>query len=314
MRRLRPFGYTVASRTHYPGLDLRFGHDAKPSDAEIPSPNDPVGVFDSGVGGLSVLREIRRQLPAEDLIYVADSAHAPYGERSPQEIVDRAVAISEALLEQRAKAIVVACNTATGAAVQFLRGRYALPIVAMEPALKPAVASSRSGVVAILATSRTLASHKFVQLLGSHGGSAEVLVQPCPGLVERVEKGDLTGAVTRALLQGYLEPLLRKGADTIVLGCTHYPHLRGLIEAIAGPGVVVVDSGAAVARQLGRRLVEAGLLRNAEKPGKERILTSGRTPAVRRVIAQLWAQEVTVGALAERGVAGATVNSPAAAG
>jgi len=267
-------------------------------DAEDPSPENPIGVFDSGVGGLSVLREIRRALPGEDLIYVADSAYAPYGERAGDEILGRALAITQGLLEQRAKAVVVACNTATGAAAQVLRARYSLPIVAMEPALKPAAASTRSGVVGVLATSRTLASHKFVQLLGSHGQGVEVLVQPCPGLVERVECGDLAGPRTRALLEGYLVPLLQRRVDTIVLGCTHYPHLRPLIAAIAGPEVAIVDSGAAVARQLRRRLELAGLLRGPGVAGRERFSTSGAVSAVQPVIAQLWAAEVPVRAFA----------------
>jgi len=248
------------------------------------------------------LREIRRELPQEDLIYVADSAHAPYGERSAEEIVARALAITHALSEQRAKAIVVACNTATGAAVQVLRARYSLPIIAMEPALKPAVVNSRSGVVGVLATSQTLASERFVQLLGCHGQGAQVLVQPCPGLVEQVERGDLQGPRTRALLEGYLLPLLERGADTIVLGCTHYPHLRPVIEAIAGPEVAVVDSGAAVARQLRRRLEVAGLLRRSEAAGCERFLTSGSLCAVQPVIAELWANEVLVRAFLEEGL------------
>jgi len=274
-------------------------------DTAIFCPEDPVGVFDSGVGGLSVLREIRRELPAEDLFYVADSAHAPYGDRSAEHIVGRALAITEALLAERAKAIVVACNTATGVAVQLLRARYALPIIAMEPALKPAVAHSRTRVVGVLATSRTLASHKFVQLLGHHGVGVEVLVQPCPGLVERVERGDLDGARTRALLERYLAPLLRSGADTIVLGCTHYPHLRPLIEAIAGPAVTVLDSGAAVARQLRRRLEACALVRSGPAPGGERFWTSAQADAVGPVLRRLWGQEVPVSALAERSVTAA---------
>ena len=195
----------------------------------------PIGVFDSGVGGLSVLREIRRELPFEDLLYVADSGHAPYGDKSPEAIEARATAIAEFLIGEGAKAVVVACNTATGAAARLLRARYPVPIVAMEPAVKPAVELTRTGVVGVLATRRTLASNSFTVLLGRIGGAAEILLQPCPGLVERVEAGDLDGDATRALLRDYLGPLIERGADTIVLGCTHYPHLRPLIGELAGP-------------------------------------------------------------------------------
>lgn len=254
----------------------------------------PIGVFDSGVGGLSVLREIRRELPGEDLLYVADSGHAPYGDKPASVIESRAIAITEFLLAQGAKAIVVACNTATGAAARVLRSRYPVPLVAMEPALKPAVEHTRSGVVGVLATRQTLASHNFSVLMGRVAQGAEVLLQPCSGLVERVEAGDLDGAQTRALLQGYIDPLLDKGADALVLGCTHYPFLRGLIQELAGPRVLVLDSGAAVARQVRRRLNECALLAPAERQGRERFWTSGN-PAVARIqFVRFWGNAVMV--------------------
>ncbi len=251
------------------------------------SANRPIGVFDSGVGGLTVLREIRRELPHEDLLYVADSAHAPYGDQALEAIEARAIAIAEFLLERDAKALVVACNTATGAAVRILRARYAVPVIAMEPAVKPAVAHSRSGVVGVLATRQTLASEKFSHLLARNSGAAEVLAQACPGLVERVEAGDLDGAETRALLAAHLRPLLARGADTLVLGCTHYPHLAPLIADLAGPGVQVLDSGAAVARQVRHRLAEAGLLA-PPRAGREYFWTSGHPTRLRQVMEMLW--------------------------
>lgn len=242
-----------------------------------------------------MLHEIRRELPHEDLLYVADSRYAPYGERSLEEIAARATTITECLISEGAKAVVVACNTATGAAVRELRARYALPIVAMEPAVKPAVAHTRTGVVGVLATSQTLASHKFVQLLGRLGGEAEVLVQPCPGLVEQVERGELRSERTRTLLTRYLEPLLARRADTIVLGCTHYPHLRLPIQELVGPAVTLLDSGAAVARQVRHRLAEQALLRpHAGRPGGERFWTSGDPARVAAVIAELWPGSVAV--------------------
>jgi glutamate racemase len=264
-----------------------------PADAAAVGSEAPIGVFDSGVGGLTVLREIRALLPSEDLLYVADSGYAPYGDRPSAEITARAVAVTEHLLDEGAKAIVVACNTATAAAAAALRKRFSVPIVAMEPAVKPAIGLTRSGVIGVLATSQTLASDKFVQLLGrfqgESGNGAEVLVRPCPGLVERIEAGELETDGTRALLADYLVPLLERGADTLVLGCTHYPHLRPLIAELAGPSIAIADSGAAVARQLQRRLAESGLLGPPERPGRERFWTSADPPKQgAALIRRLW--------------------------
>ena len=268
------------------------------------NPHQPIGVFDSGVGGLTVLAEIRRELPAEDLLYVADSGHAPYGDKAPAAIEARAVLVTEFLIAQGAKAVVVACNTATGAAARLLRSRYPVPIIAMEPAVKPAVFESRSGVVGVMATRATLASAKFQDLIDRLGGAAEVLLQPCPGLVERVEAGDLAGEGTRALVADYLAPLLERGADHIVLGCTHYPHLRPLIEDLAGPAVRVLDSGPAVARQVRRRLESDGLLAPPlGRTGRERFWTSGCPAAGADLIARLWGTAVVLEGLPEHGSA-----------
>ena len=258
------------------------------------SAHQPIGVFDSGVGGLTVLREIRQRLPHEDLLYVADSAHAPYGDKPMEVIEARALAITEWLLERGAKAIVVACNTATGAAARLLRSRYAVPLVAMEPAVKPAVERTRSGVVGVLATRQTLASHNFAILMGRVGQGAEVVLQPCPGLVECVEAGDLDGARIRDLLAEYLRPLLARGADTLVLGCTHYPYLTPLIREIGGEDLEVLDSGAAVARQVERRLREAGLLATQARVGRELFWTSGNPDALQGVMSRLWRDRVVL--------------------
>ena len=254
----------------------------------------PVGVFDSGVGGLTVLREIRRELPAEHLLYVADSAHAPYGDKAIELIAARSVAVTQFLIDQGAKAVVIACNTATGAAAAVLRARFDLPIVAMEPALKPAVALTRSGVIGVLATSQTLASDKFETLRGRFDGSARVLVQPCPGLVERIEIGDLDGESTRTLLADFVLPLIERGADTLVLGCTHYPLLRPLIQEIAGAGVNITDAGAAVARQLRHRLDQDRLLRDGTRSGEEWFWSSGEPGRAAAVIGALWERPVAM--------------------
>jgi glutamate racemase len=258
------------------------------------SAEDPVGIFDSGVGGLSVLREIRRELPNEDLLYVADSGYAPYEGQSDEMIRKRAIAIAQFLVGESAKAIVVACNTATGVAVDALRSRLPMPVVAIEPALKPAVRSTRSTVVGVLATRQTLSSPRFLKLLATYGADVRILPQSCPGLVEQVENGDLSSAATRSLVERYVGPLLAEGADTLVLGCTHYPFLAPVIRAVAGPSVTIVDPSAAVARELRRRLQASGLLSGRAQPGTERFWTSGPPERVQDVVAQLWANDVDV--------------------
>lgn len=250
----------------------------------------PIGVFDSGVGGLSVLREIRRHLPAESLIYCADSGYAPYGERPAADIRARSLELAEFLRGQGAKAIVVACNTATAAAATALREAWPdMPVIAMEPAVKPASAATKSGTVGVLATVGTLASARFAALLDNFGHGVEVVTRPGVGLVEAVERGELDTPATRALLEAHLQPLLAEGADVIVLGCTHYVFLRPLIETIVGPAVKVIDTGAAVVRQLERRLHETRLLASPEKGAvTTRFWCSGDAVAVGQVMEGLW--------------------------
>ncbi len=207
-----------------------------------PSPRAPIGVFDSGVGGLSVLRHIRTILPAEDLLYLADSAHAPYGDRPAEWIRARSLALAEWLVAQGAKALVIACNTITAAASDLVRERLTVPVIAIEPAVKPAAAFTRSRVVGVLATTGTLESDRFASLLERFAAGIEVVAQPCPGLVEQIERGELETPATRALVQRFVAPLLARGADTIVLGCTHYPFVRGVIAQVAGPRVTLVDA------------------------------------------------------------------------
>jgi glutamate racemase len=249
---------------------------------------------------LTILREIRDGLPREDLIYVADSRYAPYGERAEAFIEQRVTTIVEYLIDQQAKAVVVACNTATGVAIDALRSRFRIPIVAIEPALKPAAAITRTGRVGVLATNRTLESEKFARLRERHGAGVEVVIQPCPGLAEQVEKGEFESAATRALIAAYVQPLVDKGVDTLVLGCTHYPFLQPLIRDAAGPGVTIVDPAAAIARELARQL-EREQLRVIEGPaGTTRFVTSGAPDQVTTVIVQLWQERVTVERLPDR--------------
>ena len=277
----------------------------EPGDAPATSnATRPIGVFDSGIGGLSVVREIVRELPSEDVLYVADSRHAPYGDRTEAFIEQRSHALVAFLVSEGAKAIVVACNTATGVAIASLRERFALAIVGFEPAVKPATGQTRSGIGGGLATSRTLTSQKFARLREQFGGRARFVDMPCPGLVEQIESGDAESDATRLLLEGYLRPLLEEGADTIVLGCTHYVCLLPLIRRVAGPDVAVIEAAGPVARELTRRLTDAGLRAPASRRGSHRVVTSGDPRQVQAVIRRVWQEDVDVQPLpAESGAA-----------
>jgi glutamate racemase len=254
----------------------------------------PIGVFDSGVGGLSVLRHIREHLPQEHLLYFADSGFAPYGNKPEDVIVARTLAITEHFLKQGAKALVVACNTATAASIKAVRECHPnLPVVGVEPGLKPAAAVTQSKIVGVLATERTLASGKFNLLKQQIAEATQVtfLTQACIGLADQVEKGELDSAATLAMLRRYVTPLLQEGADTLVLGCTHYPFVQEAImrvahEAVDTP-VILVDTGEAVARQLGRLLQQYGRQNDAAGQGSLRAYTTGSIDAAKHAFAAL---------------------------
>ena len=251
-----------------------------------------MGIFDSGVGGLSVARELRDLLPRERLLYIADSKYVPYGNKPPEFIIERSRCLGRHLLARGAKALVIACNTATAAAAPALRAEWPqIPIIGMEPAVKPAVAASRRGVVGVLATVGTLQSARFAALLDDFAKDVQVVVQWAPGLAEAVESGALSSSETRQLVIRYVQPLLEAGVDAIVLGCTHYPFLKPLIAEIAGNGVTLIDTGAAVARQVQRRLAESQLLNTGEPaPGEvlEHFWTTGDVAAGQRALTILW--------------------------
>jgi glutamate racemase len=254
-----------------------------------------VGVFDSGVGGVSVLREIRKRLPFVDLVYVADSRYVPYGGKPPDFVRERSLRIAQCLIERHhASAIVVACNTATTHAVDTLRARWPeVPLVGMEPGVKPATRATRTKVIGVLATGSTLDSPRFAALIERSADGVRVLTQPCPGLVEQVERGDLTGPATVDLLKRYTTPLLDRGADTIVLGCTHYPFLRAALQRTIGDSVTVIDTSAAVARQTERVLRDLPQRPPAgDVAGGVTFLTSGDRELVRGVLERLWAAEI----------------------
>jgi glutamate racemase len=270
--------------------------------------NAPVGIFDSGLGGLSVLRHIRALLPRENLAYFADSAFAPYGDRTEAAVVERTLAVAGLLVVEGCKALVVACNTATAAAVVAVRERYPqLGVVGVEPGLKPAALYTASRIVGVLATERTLASARFQALEARLSAATGVrfLAQPCSGLADQVEKGELRSPATAALVRRYVEPLIRDGADTLVLGCTHYPFLLPLIEEtarrVAGRDVTVIDTGAAVASQLQRVLAERGLLRPADAcPASLSAWTTGSASTLAGAFMHLLQLTVPVTPIGER--------------
>jgi glutamate racemase len=244
-----------------------------------------IAIFDSGLGGLSILREVCQRLPQHDLLYLADSAYCPYGPRPAAEVRARSLALGRWLVEQGAALLVVACNTASSAALDVLRAELPIAVVGMEPGLKPAAAATRSGRIGVLATSNTLAGARFAALVERYAEGVEVITQPCPGLVELVEAGELNSPAARALVERYVAPLLERGVDTLVLGCTHYPFLRSTIADIAGPHVAIVDTGPAVAWQVARVAAQRGL---AVGQGHAHFWTTGDsaqvTAAARRVL------------------------------
>jgi glutamate racemase len=251
-----------------------------------------VGVFDSGVGGLTVVKAIEARLPGLAIHYVADSAHAPYGSKSAAEVRQRSRTIGRFLIEQGAQAIVVACNTATAMAVEELRAVFDIPVIAMEPAVKPAVAATRSGVVGVLATAGTLESERYRQLVDCHGQQVRVLGRVCHSWVGLVESGDLASERARELVAAEVEPLLASGADTLVLGCTHFPFLAPLIAQVAGAGICLIDPAPAVADQLARRLSEAG-----GGTGELRLWSSRQDAGEAARLARLLGRPVEVGRL-----------------
>jgi len=240
--------------------------------------NKPIGIFDSGVGGLSILRAVRKLLPAEHILYMADQAHIPYGPRQKEDIQGFSFGITEFLLSHDAKLIVVACNTASAVALHDLRSRYPeIPFVGMEPAVKPAAALTQTGRVGVLATPTTFAGEMYHALVNRFAQGIQIYQNTCPGLVEQIERGELETPATRAILEAALQPMLTEDVDTIVMGCTHYPFVIPLIQDITGPDVHTIDPAPAIARQTQRLLDEHGWLNTAEAPGRLQFFTSGES-------------------------------------
>lgn len=256
-----------------------------------------IGVFDSGLGGLSVLRHLKQQLKHESFLYVADSANAPYGDKDEAYIQQRCLQISDFIFSHQVSAIVVACNTATAAAVEMIRDRLVIPVVAIEPGLKPACLTTASGNIGVLATASTLQSSAYKKLLKKHVTNVNCYEQAADGLVEQVEAGLLDDIQTRELLQEYLQPMLSNGVDTIVLGCTHYPFLLPVIEGIVGNDVNIIDTGAAVAEQLKSVLNKKTNSCAAIKVQRDRYFSSANTQHSEEMISRLLGITVKVEAL-----------------
>lgn len=258
-------------------------------------PSDPIGIFDSGVGGLSVLQAIRELLPDEKLIYIADQAHVPYGKRSLADVRRLSEGITRALISKNAKLIVVACNTASAAALYYLRSRFpGLPFVGMEPAVKPAAQRTRTGVVGVLATPATFQGELYAALVDRYATDLTVLQHTCPGLVEQIEAGDLNSKTTQTILESALLPMIAKGTDTIVLGCTHYPFVIPAIKRVVGSEIQVIDPSPAIARQTHRVLESGNLINKIDtsviNSGGEDLLevySSGDAEAFRMIVNQI---------------------------
>lgn len=254
----------------------------------IISADQPIGMFDSGVGGLSVLRAVRQELPGEDVLYLGDQAHIPYGTKSKSQIQTFADGITRFLLAQGVKLIVVACNAASAASLGYLRKTFTkAAFVGMEPAVKPAAETTKTGKVGVLATPTTFAGELYASLVERFTRGVEIYKDTCPGLVEQIEAGKLTDPKTRAILVKALAPMLAAGIDTVVMGCTHYPFVIPLIEAITGPEVRTIDPAPAVARQARRMLVQRALLNPQTNGGSVQFYTSGDTEALSALLPKL---------------------------
>ncbi|MBS1990461.1 MAG: glutamate racemase [Cyanobacteria bacterium SZAS LIN-2] len=255
----------------------------------------PIGVYDSGVGGLTVLSAIRELLPHENLIYVADSGHLPYGQKSQDFVTERALAVTEYFISKNAKAIAIPCNTATAAAIKELRSRYPhIPFIGIEPAIKPAARMTKSGVIGVLATTGTLVSRTFNELVRREAPNTQVLLKPCPGWVDLVESGKIAGTEVEQLVAEPLKELIDKQADVLVLGCTHFPFLLESIRNFVGLDFPVLETGKPFARQLHFQLDKNHILNQSGEKGSLELKTSGEPDRLRQLTSSLLHMNVAV--------------------
>lgn len=248
------------------------------------SKDQPIGVFDSGVGGLTIMKELIRLLPDEEFVYVADSGHAPYGSKSQDFIIERSRWLTEYLIHQQCKAIVVACNTATGAAISVLRQKYNLPFIGVEPAIKPAVEETKTGHVGVLATEQTFQGEHFQRTSGRFAQDVQFHVQAGYGLVEWIEEGMTNRDEIIGLIRRYINPMLNRDVDQLVLGCTHYPLLIPIIQEMLPSDMRIHDPSEAVARQTRKILEEKNLLSESIRPSKLTIQTTGNEEPVKQIL------------------------------
>lgn len=260
--------------------------------------NNPIGIFDSGVGGLSIARSIREKLPNEDMVYIADSLNAPYGNKSDEFISMRSSYIIDHLIGMKAKAVVVACNTATVSAIDKLRNTYSLPIIGVEPGIKPAVAASKSGTIGVLATEQTVNSVSFRNLVSRFSDETHIEIQSCPGLVELMETHKFEGDEIKYMLERYVMPMVEKGADTIVMGCTHFAFLTKILRDITGNELNIINTYQAVAIETLRQLNVNNLLTSNPEDGDTKFLSSNVHEKTAVLFEKLWGEPVIVSGFA----------------
>lgn len=256
--------------------------------------NQAIGVFDSGVGGLSIAKCIHQYLPNENLIYVADSQFAPYGDKSSTVIIERVNKLADWLISQNVKAIVVACNTATVIAIDQLRARLSIPIIGVEPAIKPAALKSKNQQIGLLVTEATAINNRFLALVQKHKNGAEAFIQPCPGLVELIEQGLHESEQCRQLINKFLQPLLQTSIDTLVLGCTHYPFVRSMIQKAVGNKVIIMETAQPVTDQLIRQLRSNNLLANDNHISQQSFFSSQLSPQQTTLMSVLFDKKLTL--------------------
>ena len=253
----------------------------------------PIGIFDSGIGGLSITQYIKQHLPDENLIYMADTLHAPYGDKSATFITERVNVLCEYLLQRQVKAIVIACNTATVTTISLLRKKISIPIIGVEPAIKPASLYSKTKKIAVLVTQTTANNPRFLTLVGRFSQSASVYIQACPGLVDFIEQGKINHPQCIALMRHYLSPLLQNGVDTIVLGCTHYPFLLQQIRTMCGDHIEILDTAVPVTKELERQLHKYKLCNDSNDAPSMQFFSSKPSSLLDNVCSELLDQTIS---------------------